>query len=240
MLAHGRPREAAGRGPGGGTAPTRDDLSHLAPRRLSSGRNRTKADVLVFEWDDRQIVVKDFRPRGILVRNTIGRFSVAREWRAYERLSGLAGVPEPLAGIDAHAIAFAYLGGAPLHHLGERRLPTTFFEDLRRLLAAIHGRGIAIADLHHRNVLVTEPAGTPGLIDFSLALVRPAAWNLPGRWIYRRVQELDLLALERIRERYHALHDGAAGRPEKGGIRRLHGLGRALKRGLRRLRGVEP
>lgn len=183
---------------------TRDHLSRLPSRPLSPGRNRTKADVFLVEWNSAQVVVKDFRPRGLLVRNTIGRFSVSRECRACARLGGLAGIPRLVGRIDPHAFAYAFVPGNPLPSVAKRSLPVCFFTSLEQLLTAIHGRGVALTDLHHRNVIIGGPSGSPVLIDFSLALLRPAKWNLPGRWLFQRAQELDRIALARIRQRYES------------------------------------
>src|SRR5262249_14766262 len=161
-----------------------DRLSRLPARRFSRARNRTKADLLLVDRErEDPLVVKDFRPRGFIVRNTIGRFSVARECRAYERLAGIEGIPAFAGRVDAHARASLYRRGEALTSRPRRSLPASFFEALEELLAAVHARGVAIADLHHRNVIVDPGAARPSLVDFSLAVVRPAGWNLPGRWL---------------------------------------------------------
>src|SRR5712691_7085877 len=88
---------------------TREELARHPSWLLSSGRNRTKADVRAFEIDGERIIVKDFRGRGSLVRGTIGRFSIARECRAYGRLGSVAGIPRFYGRIDAHALACAFV-----------------------------------------------------------------------------------------------------------------------------------
>jgi len=206
--------------------PTREDLSRLSPRPLSQARNRTKADVVLASWEGAEIVVKDFRPRSFWVRQTIGRFSIARESRAYARLAGLAGVPAFLGRIDAHAFAVAFVPGKALSSLPKASQPPALFRALRELLAAIHARGVAIADLHHRNIIVGGDASAPSIIDFSLALGRPSSWNLPGRWIFARAEQLDAHALERIRRRYEA---GASTDPAGPAPPRFYAWGRSLK-----------
>jgi hypothetical protein len=208
------------------TTPTREELTRLSARPLSAARNRTKAEVVLVSWRGADIVVKDFRVRGFFVRETIGRFSIARECRAYRRLAGLPGVPAFIGRIDAHAFAAAFVPGTALPSHSKRSLPPTLFTALAALLSAIHDRGIAIADLHHRNIIVGEGAGSCSIIDFSLALVRPASWNLPGRWIWARAANLDTLALERIRLRYQT---GAAVDADAVPSSRLYAWGRSLK-----------
>jgi hypothetical protein len=217
---------------------TREALSTLSSRPLSAARNATKADVVAVVWEGAEIVVKDFRKRGVLVRETIGRFSIARESRAYARLGGLAGVPAFFGRIDAHAFACALVPGRALPSHPRGSIPPDFFRALGERLAAIHGRGVAIADLHHRNVLVDETTGAPTIIDFSLALVRPASWNLPGTWLFERAERLDRIALERIRLRYElGASPSDARASESGPPPRFYAWGRALKRGLARIRG---
>ena len=79
----------------------------------------------------------------------------------------------------------------------------------------------------------------PALIDFSLAMKRPSRWNLAGRWVFHQAQELDRIAVERIRARYEVLSDGpplpaAPSVPAPFG---LYVIGRFVKRSLRRARG---
>jgi predicted Ser/Thr protein kinase len=231
---------------------TRDTLKARPSRLLSAGRNRTKADVSLIELGPEKVVLKDFRGRGFVVRNTIGRFSVSRECRALGRLAGVPGIPALLGRIDAHAVAWAWVEGRPLPQLKARSLPSAFFDALETLLAAVHGRGVAVGDLHHRNVIVSAPTGAPSLIDFSLAVARPASrWNLPGRWLFEKAAELDRVAADRIRLRYQQPAASAAG-PGRGGggadrsgagasspieTPSWYGWGRALKRLSRRIRG---
>ena len=213
--------------------PTREEMSRLSARPLSRARNRTKADVVLVPWEGTGIVVKDFRERGVLVRETIGRFSIARECRAYGRLTGLAGVPAFAGRIDAHAFAVAFVPGKALPSHPRRSLPPALFGALAELLERIHARGVAIADLHHRNIIVGEAGAPPSIIDFSLALVRPSSWNLPGRWIFERALRLDRVALERIRRRYEA---GAAEAEGAVPSSRLYAWGRSFKSLSKRIR----
>jgi hypothetical protein len=196
----------------------RSALGAKPVRVLSTGRNRTKAKVSIYDVEGRLVVLKDFGECGALVRNTIGRFSIAREARAYARLSGLPGIPEFHGRVGPFALACAYVPGPSLPECERRSLPSAFFRALEELLAAVHARGVAITDLHHRNVIVSEPGGAPALIDFSLALGGPGAWNLPGRWIFAQAQQLDRFALARIRETYERPSEAAAGAGPRGAL----------------------
>lgn len=199
-------------------------------RLLSEGRNRTKAEVRLHQIEGLDVVVKDFRGRSLLVRSTIGRFSISRETRAYERLRALPGIPAFYGRVDAHALAYAFVPGSSLPQHRKRSLPPAFFEALGELLEEIHERGVAIVDLHHRNVLVSLATGRPALIDFSLALVRPRFRNPISEWLFERAIRLDRIALDRIRTRYEA---GASDPSSDEALPRAYRWGRSLKRWMR-------
>ena len=190
----------------------------------------------------------------------LGRFSTTREARAYARLEGVRGIPSFYGRLDAYALAMAFVPGTILPEHPRHSLPSSFFDALDEILASIHARGVAIADLHHRNVIVGHDEKGPALVDLSLSIVKPAAWNLPGLWFFAQARRLDRLALERIRDRYmiatpdpaSANVPGRGGDPAHGtlpgteahaGSRSfrnevpLYAFGRALKRLIRRVRG---
>ena len=144
---------------------TREQLERAEGRVLSPGR-WANAVLRVIQRDGEQWVVKDFRPRSFLVRNTVGRLFVGREMRALARLAGLAGVPAGAFRIDAHALAYRYVAGIPFTGSPDERRTTEFFGAFERLLAEVHARGIVHLDVRNgRNVLVTED-GRAALIDF--------------------------------------------------------------------------
>ena len=58
-----------------------------ASRELLNRGNRRNPDVLLVELAGERVVVKDFAPRGRLVRAWLGRWIAAREARAYQRRS---------------------------------------------------------------------------------------------------------------------------------------------------------
>jgi RIO-like serine/threonine protein kinase len=144
---------------------TREQLQSATGQVISPGR-WANAVLRVISRDGEQWVVKDFRPRSFLVRNTIGRLFVRREMRALLRLNGLAGVPAGAFRIDAHALAYRYVPGIPFTGSPAERRTPEFFAAFERLLAQVHARGIVHLDVRNgRNVLITDE-GRAALIDF--------------------------------------------------------------------------
>jgi hypothetical protein len=204
-------------------------LSRLPRRPLHPGRNRTKAFIDVVDVDGRAVVIKDFASRPWPVRVVLGPWSLDREERAYRCLQGLTGTAEFLGRVDRRAIALARIPGRPLAALGAGDLPPGFFDDLDRLLAAIHARGVAHGDLHRRDVIVGDD-GRPHVVDFSTSVCsRPRADPLLS-FVFRQMCGADRRAAAKLRRRY--LPGTAAALPGRPGLYRI---GAGIKRLLNRL-----
>jgi hypothetical protein len=76
-----------------------------ATRQILNRGNRRNPDVLLVEHAGETLVVKDFAPRGAIVRATLGRWIAAREARAYRQLEGHPSVPRFRGWIDPLAFA---------------------------------------------------------------------------------------------------------------------------------------
>ena len=181
-----------------------DDLERLRrsePSKRIPPRNRTKADILVYPFHDTSLALKDYSARPWLVRNTLGRYLVRRETAAYLAAGELDGLPRFLGRVNPFALATAWIDARPLAHCSEQEIPSGFFDDLHALTERIHRRGIALADLHHRDVLVGR-TGSVHIVDLA------ASWTLgkrPGRLrraIFERLCDQDRIAVARMRARF--------------------------------------
>ena len=199
MAAHG---STAGAGP----RLTRAALAALPRRRLHAGRNGTKAVIDLVTAPGPPFVVKDVAPRSFLVRHLLGPWQLRREARAYERLAGVTGIPRFLGAVDRQAIALEYVEGRPLKDLPRGALGAAFFDRLDALIAEMHARGVAHADLHRGDVLA-GPDGQPYLIDFSTSWVARATAAAPDP-VFRQCRLADLRSAAKLRRRY-----GPAGGP---------------------------
>lgn len=176
----------------------RDQLEGAAGQVISPGR-WANAVLRLFQRDGEQWVVKDFRSRAFVVRNTIGRLLVRREMRALRKVAGLAGVPADAFRIDAHALAYRFIPGTPLDRVADERKGAEFFLAFERLLSEVHSRGIVHLDVRNgRNVLVTE-AGRAALIDFQSHL---GTGRMPGA-LRRWMERFDMSGVYKHWERLH-------------------------------------
>ncbi len=98
---------------------------------------------------------------------------------------------------------------------------------------SLHARGIAMGDLHHRDVLVAVN-GSIYIVDLAVAWV---VEERSGRWrhaVFRRLRNLDLLSVARMRARW----TGRDAREEADGSTVVwHARGRWVKGLWDRLRG---
>jgi RIO-like serine/threonine protein kinase len=100
----------------------------------------------------------------------IARRVAAREARALRRLEGLAGVPRLLAW-DGRVLERSHIAGCAMQEARPR--DPAYFRAARRLVLALHRRGVAHNDLAKEpNWLVTEH-GAPAVVDFQIAWIAP-------------------------------------------------------------------
>jgi hypothetical protein len=200
-----------------------------------TGRNRTKADVAFYEVDGRRLVVKSYAGRPWWIRSTVGRWLIARECRAYLAADGAEGLPRFHGRLGPSSLAVEWVDAEPLSALGDRRLDPAIFDRLDALVAGLHARGVALGDLHHRDVLV-GPAGVY-VVDLATAWAlspRPGPWR---RFVFGRLSTQDRLAAARLRARFTGIPEEEALATIPARALRWHARGRALKRAFDRIRG---
>lgn len=210
-------------------------LSGLAPERRFSGRNVSKADVSVYTLGGRRIAVKDYGARPFLVRQTLGRLLVRRECRAYRHAGGVPGIAPFLGPVGPFALATAWVEAEPLADRPDGTAPPQIFDRLDSVIAALHARGVAIADLHHRDVLLGA-AGDVYVVDFAAAFVLGSRPGVLRRRVFARLSTQDRLAAARMRARYTGVPEEQALAGIDPTAVRLWGVGRRIKAFWDRLR----
>jgi hypothetical protein len=139
--------------------------------------------------DGVDVAVKDYSRCSFWIRHVLGRWLTRRECAAYRVASGLPGVAEFLGRAGPHRLATRWIDG---RNLADR---------LERLLAGLHGRGLALGDLHYRDVLIAED-GAVHLVDLATAFhAGPGAGRL-RRALFEHLRRADLWRLFRLRRRF--------------------------------------
>ena len=210
-------------------------LAGAVPVRRIEGRNATKADVLLYDLDGVRVAVKSYAPRGVLIRNTLGRWLVRREAAAYEAATGIGALPPFLGRVGPYALATEWVDARPLREHSGVRLDPEIFDRLAAVLDALHDRGVALADLHHRDVLL-GPDGDLHLVDLATAWVLGPRPGFLRRRLFHRFTESDRVNLARMRARFTGGDVDAAVASVSREAAAWHRRGRRVKAFIDRLR----
>jgi len=207
-----------------------------SPARCIRGRNRTKADVFFYETEGHRSAVKTYAGRGFLVRHTLGRWLIRREARAYRASDGVEGLPLFLGRVGPFALATEWVDAEPLSERTGEMIEEEVFDRLATILDGLHRQGVALADLHHRDVLLSED-GRLYVIDLATAWVRgDRPWPL-RRLLFKRFCESDRVNLARMRARFTGGDVVAAVASVSPEAAAWHRRGRKVKGWLDRVRG---
>ena len=181
--------------------PTREELRTHPPAKYRAGRNVTKADIFLWENEGNRLIVKDYAPRPLWIRFSLGRALVKREIRAYRNLAGLHGIPRLIGQIDTCAFAVEFVNGRDLSHFRPGEVSSEFFVKLVQLVEAVHQAGVAQGDLHHRDILM-GPGDDPYLVDFSTAQFGKTTPRPSGHPLFRAACRSDQRAVLKLKRRY--------------------------------------
>ncbi len=137
------------------------------------------------------------------VLRLISQWTLSREKRMYLKLSDIRGIPACL-GMTADGLLLEAVDGRPLSDYRKGQISIAFLDDIDRLIADIHARGVAHSDLKKRdNILVVEPTPPPTahgvgqeqipfIIDFGAAFEK-------GHPLFETFKRIDLAAAAKLR-----------------------------------------
>lgn len=168
-------------------------------RRQSS----TRPMISVVEENGVRAVVKDFSTGGFLYRNTVGRFLVWREAKAYKRLKNIKGIPALYRIIDGLALVIEEIPSTNLEGLETGiKLPDKFFDALKDLVDSCHKRGLAHCDLKRAPNTLVGYDGLPYIIDWGASISEREFRVFPLSRIYHRFLLDDHMAIIKLKLRH--------------------------------------
>jgi predicted Ser/Thr protein kinase len=175
------------------------------PRYL--GRGYQAAVFVEGSGADRR-VIKVTGGRGIA--GVLRRAMLRHEYRVYQQLGLVDGVPRCLGLRADGGLALQYLDAEAFHESAPAlRDRTTFFRQLLALIQAIHAKGIAHADLKRRGNILIDQQGRPWIVDFGTALRRTTSTGRIGGFLFEQARRMDLNAWVKLkyRRRYDEIAD---------------------------------
>lgn len=128
------------------------------------------------------VVIKAATGRGLSLWGR--RRMLDSEARAYERLTGVQGVPRFFGRLPDGALVLEYIAGEPF-----RRAKLTnhgaFFDALLTVIHELHSRGVAHSDLKKKENLIVVDGDQPFIVDFGAAVVRKNRFAPFNRFLFR-------------------------------------------------------
>ena len=145
---------------------------------------------------NRALAVKTAAGRGPLL--AVNRHALRREFRAYRRLEGLAGIPGCHGLVEGRFLVLDFIDASPFR---DTRIGPGFFDRLLETIRAMHARGVAHGDLKRKSNLMVDPQGQPVLLDFGAATVLRPGWHPVNRRLFEFMCQTDLNAWVKLKYR---------------------------------------
>ncbi len=180
-------------------------LSELPERQCGILRkpSNTRPTIWVVEEKGMRAVVKDFSTSKFLFRNSVGRFLVWRESKAYGKMKDLAGIPKLYRVIDGLALVAEEISGRNLEELEDKmEIPQSFFDALKDLVAGFHKRGLAHCDLKRAPNTLLGDNGLPYIVDWGASISEKEFRLFPLNLVYRRFLRDDYVAIIKMKLRH--------------------------------------
>lgn len=142
-------------------------------------------------------LAKDYSRCPLLVRETWGRFHIAREAAVYRAIRGLPGIPRFLGTIDAYALLVERIEGRDASRPPDGGFPAGFFDRLAEVVAGLHARGVVHGDLRQRRNVLVAADGRPFVVDFASGIRLPR-----GSALLRILADRDRSGVAKLRARH--------------------------------------
>jgi RIO-like serine/threonine protein kinase len=189
--------------------PVPSNLPAWVEDSLERGENileeSNQGTVLLYREDGHEFVVKTAMGRGAALRTR--QATLQREWRAYQRLEGVRGVPNCHGMVADRYLVLEYVRGTPYRD-AEFSDRNAWFDGLLSILREIHARGVAHGDLKSKSNLLVTVDGLPCVLDFGTAVVRRDGFHPVNHRMFEYLKRLDINAW--VKHKYHGRYEDAS------------------------------
>ena len=154
--------------------------------------------ILHYRGDGEDLVVKSAMGRGPI--RALRQRTLLREYEAYRRMEGVAGVPRCHGLVAGRYLVLEFIRGTAFREATWTDRERWFAQFLE-VLQAIHARGVSHGDLKSKgNIMVTEDE-KPCVIDFGTAFVSKPGFHPVNNWLFEHGRRMDLNAW--VKHKYH-------------------------------------
>ena len=151
------------------------------------------------------VIIKTAMGNGLLLKAR--RKSLTREYRAYQKLGGVAGVPVCFGMIDTQYLLLEHIRGTPYRD-ADWADRDQWFADLLAVLRAVHARGVSHGDLKSKGNLLVSDDQRPVIVDFGTSFIHKDGFHPINNWFFRTAKRMDLNAW--VKHKYHGYYSRAS------------------------------
>jgi len=161
--------------------------------------------ILLYQDQGQKLIIKTAMGRGVLLR--IRQKTLKQEYRAYQLMQGLKGVPECYGMLAGRFLLLEFIAGSPYRDASflDRE---QWFAELLQVLQSLHARGVSHGDLKSKGNLMVSAEGRPCVIDFGTAFIHKPGFHPLNNWLFRTGKRLDLNAW--VKHKYHGHYGNAS------------------------------
>lgn len=162
--------------------------------------------ILHYRADGGDWVVKAAMGRGALRR--LRQRTLLREYRAYQHLEGVQGVPVCHGLAGGRFLVLEFVRGTPYRE-AEWSDRERWFQEFLAVLRSIHARGVSHGDLKSKSNILVTAEQKPCVIDFGTAFVRRPGFHPVNNRLFEHGRRMDLNAW--VKHKYHGRYQDVRG-----------------------------
>lgn len=186
-----------------------DDMQQWIESSLASGSNILETSnqgiVLLFEGDGLKLVIKSAMGRGPVRRAR--QATLEREYAAYKRLKGVAGVPVCFGLLAERYLLMEYIDGTAYRHATWQDRDS-WFAELLLVIQAFHARGVSHGDLKSKTNMIVGRDQKPYVIDFGTTFLHKEGFHPINNHLFEYGKRLDINAW--VKHKYHGRYKNAS------------------------------
>ena len=186
-----------------------DDMQQWIESSLASGSNILETSnqgvVLLFEGDGLKLVIKSAMGRGPIRRAR--QATLEREYAAYKRLKGVAGVPVCFGLLAERYLLMEYIDGTAYRHATWQDRDS-WFSELLLVIQAFHARGVSHGDLKSKTNMIVGRDQKPYVIDFGTTFLHKEGFHPINNHLFEYGKRLDINAW--VKHKYHGRYKNAS------------------------------
>jgi len=166
--------------------------------------------LLLYQKNGSALVIKSAMGPPLVHRVRLA--TLRREYAAYQRLAGLAGIPRCHGMVDGLYLVIDYVEGTSYRQT-EWTDREGWFAELLQLIKQIHARGVSHGDLKSKSNIIITAGQHTCIIDFGTAFIRKDGFHPLNNRFFEYGRQLDLNAW--VKHKYHGRYQDVAQQDQK-------------------------